>query len=64
VIREVLHERNAVFCKPGDVDAWKSAIETLLLDEKHRLALGIQARRDVERYTWEARARRIMNELK
>lgn len=61
VIREVLHDRNAVFCEPGDVSAWKSAIESLLLDEKRRLALGAQARRDVERYTWEARARRILN---
>jgi len=64
VIREVLHERNAVFCEPGDVSAWKSAIESLLLDEKQQRALGIQARRDVERYTWEARARRVMNGLK
>ena len=64
VIREVLHERNAVFCEPGDVSAWRSAIESLLLDEKRRRALGVQARRDVERYTWEARARRIMNGLK
>jgi hypothetical protein len=46
------------------VGAWKSAIESLLLDEKRRAALGVQARRDVERYTWEARARRIMNGLK
>ena len=64
VIREVLHDRNAVFCEPGNVSAWKSAIESLLLDEKRRVALGAQARRDVERYTWEARARRIMNGLK
>ena len=64
VIREVLHDRNAVFCEPGNVSAWKSAIESLLLDEKRRIALGAQARRDVERYTWEARARRIMNGLK
>ena len=64
VIREVLHDRNAVFCEPGNVSAWKTAIESLLLDEKQRVALGAQARRDVERYTWEARARRIMNGLK
>lgn len=64
VIREVLHERNAVFCEPGDVTAWKTAIESLLLDEKRRRTLGIQARRDVGRFTWEARARRIMNGLK
>ena len=64
VIREVLHERSAVFCEPGDVGAWKSAIESLLLDERKRTALGVQARRDAERFTWEARARRIMNGLK
>ena len=61
VIREVLHDRNAVFCEPGNVEAWKSAIESLLLDEKKRMALGVQARRDVERFTWEERARRILN---
>jgi glycosyltransferase involved in cell wall biosynthesis len=64
VIREVLNERNAVFCEPGNVDAWKSAIESLLMDEKRRVALGAQARQDVERHTWEARARRIMNGIK
>jgi glycosyltransferase involved in cell wall biosynthesis len=63
-IREVLHDRNAVFCEPGDVGAWKMAIESLLLDEKKRTALGMQARRDVERFTWEARERRILNGLK
>ena len=64
VIREVLHDRSAVFCEPGNVSAWKSALESLLLDEKRRLALGAQARRDAKRYTWEARARRIVNGLK
>jgi glycosyltransferase involved in cell wall biosynthesis len=64
VIREVLHERNAVFCEPGDVSEWKSAVESLLLDEKRRRTLGVQARRDVTRFTWEERARRIMNGLK
>ena len=60
VIREVLHDRSAVFCEPGNVGAWKSAIESLLLDEKKQRALGMQARRDVQRYTWESRARHIM----
>jgi glycosyltransferase involved in cell wall biosynthesis len=64
VLREVLHDRNAVFCEPGNVGVWKSAIESLLLDEKKRTALGMQARRDVERFTWEARERRILNGLK
>jgi len=64
VIREVLTEKSAVFCKPGDVNAWKSAIESLLLNEKQRVALGAQARKDAKRYTWEERARRIMNGMK
>jgi len=63
-IREVLTEKSAVFCKPGDVNAWKPAVESLLLNEKQRVALGTQARKDVQRYTWDKRARRIMNGMK
>ena len=61
VIREVLNERNAVFCEPGNVNEWKSVIESLLADEKRRTALGAQAREDVERYTWTERARHILD---
>jgi glycosyltransferase involved in cell wall biosynthesis len=60
VIREVLNEKNAVFCEPGNVNEWRSVIESLLADEKRRTALGVQARKDVERYTWAERARRIL----
>jgi len=61
VIREVLNEKNAVFCEPGNVNEWKSVIESLLADEKRRIALGAQARKDVERYTWMERARHILD---
>jgi len=61
VIREVLNENNAVFCKPDDINSWKSALERLLKDENLRTQLGNQARLDVEGYTWVARAQRIMN---
>ena len=60
-IREVLNENNAVLCEPGDVPAWKAAIESLLLDEKRRLGLGRQARRFAEKSTWTAREQRILN---
>ena len=40
VIREVLNEKNAVFCEPDDVGAWKSAVETLLDDESKRTDSG------------------------
>jgi len=61
VIREVLHEGDAVFCKPDDIGDWRLVIESLLDDGTHRARLGDQARQDVERYTWVARAQRIMN---
>lgn len=61
VIREVLNEQNAVFCKPDDVGEWRLVIESLLLDPGLRTRLGQQAQLDVQGYTWVARARRIMN---
>jgi glycosyltransferase involved in cell wall biosynthesis len=61
VIREVLNEKNAAFCEPDDISAWKSTVETLLNDESKRAALGEQAKQDVQGYTWLARAKRILN---
>jgi glycosyltransferase involved in cell wall biosynthesis len=61
VIREVLNENNAVFCEPDNKENWRLEIESLLADETRRIEIGNQARRDVEGYTWVARAKRIMN---
>ena len=61
VLREVLNENNAVFCKPDDINSWKSALERLLKDENLRDQLGRQAIHDAQGYTWVARAQRIMN---
>ena len=61
VIREVLNENNAVFCKPDDIHSWKFALERLLNDENLREQLGGQARRDAQGYPWIARAQRILN---
>jgi glycosyltransferase involved in cell wall biosynthesis len=63
VIREVLNEKSAVFCEPDDLDDWKSKIRELLADEPRRFALGRQAGRDVQGYTWLARAEKIMRGL-
>ncbi|GAB4415288.1 MAG: hypothetical protein Kow002_00270 [Anaerolineales bacterium] len=60
VIREVLNERNAVFCEPGDVNTWERTLRDLLADSPRRLALGKQARKDAENYTWLARAERAL----
>ena len=61
VIREVLNEKNAVFCEPDDVGDWRLEIEGLLRDETRRVALGRQAKEDAKGYTWLARAERILN---
>jgi glycosyltransferase involved in cell wall biosynthesis len=63
VIREVLNEKNAVFCEPDDVEDWKVGIEELLNDEPRRVALGKQAQEGVQGYTWLARAEKIMKSL-
>lgn len=63
VIREVLNDTNAVFCKPDDIASWKFALERLLGDENLRLRLGGRARQDVQGYTWLARAQRILHQF-
>ncbi len=59
-IREVLDESCAVFCPPGDVDAWTRALDGLLSDERRRLYLAGNARRKVDEYTWVARAQKAV----
>jgi glycosyltransferase involved in cell wall biosynthesis len=61
IVREVLNEKNAVFCKAGETGDWRLVIESLLNDDRRRLELGERARGDVQGYTWVARAQRIMN---
>ncbi len=61
VIREVLNERSAGFCEPGEVGDWRLEVESLLNSQARRIALGEQAWQDVQGYTWVARAQRIMN---
>jgi glycosyltransferase involved in cell wall biosynthesis len=63
VIREVLDESRAVFCAPEDMAAWKTAIEDLLEDEQRRVRLASNARREVEKYSWLARAQRALDGL-
>ena len=69
VIREVLNEGNAVFVEASGelenqrIGNWRLAIESLLADESRRLALGAQARMDVERFSWVKREERVMEEM-
>jgi glycosyltransferase involved in cell wall biosynthesis len=61
VIREILSETNAIFCKPDEPEDWRQALESLLKDDRRRIELGRRAQLEVQGYTWIARARRIMN---
>ena len=60
VFREVLNENNAAFCPPDDSNAWQGALRGLLDNPSRRIALGAQARKDAENYSWTARAKRIL----
>jgi glycosyltransferase involved in cell wall biosynthesis len=59
-IHEVLDENCAAFCAPGDVEAWKTALQALLQDAPRRAELARNARREVEAHSWTARAQRAL----
>lgn len=63
VIREILNASNAQLCSPQDIEAWGSALQTLLDDKDRRIALGEKARQDVQQYTWQERARKALTDF-
>lgn len=56
VLREVLNEKNAVFCAADELDSWKKGLQFLLDNPEHRNAIGKQAQSDAENYSWKSRA--------
>ncbi|MEM7049136.1 MAG: glycosyltransferase family 4 protein [Acidobacteriota bacterium] len=65
VLREVLRdEDNALLVAPEDVDGWAQAIQRLLDDGPLARRLGEQGERDFrDHYTWDARARAVLDGL-
>jgi glycosyltransferase involved in cell wall biosynthesis len=63
VLKEVLNARNALLLPPEDTQAWVSALETLQREPERWEALAGQARTDAKDYSWEQRARRILDGL-
>jgi glycosyltransferase involved in cell wall biosynthesis len=63
VLREVLNPENAVLLPPEDAAAWAAALQDLQAHPELRARLAASARRDAGRYTWEARAGRILEGL-
>jgi glycosyltransferase involved in cell wall biosynthesis len=62
VLREVLKDRvNCLLVTCDDVGKWKEAIEYLLNNSEFAISLGKTARREAEeKYSWDIRAKRIL----
>lgn len=63
VLREVLHDENALLCPPDDLDSWQRALLRSVVDKVSRQALASQARREVAGYTWTNRVVRCLDDL-
>jgi len=63
VFREVLSEKNAVFCEPENPQDWERKIRTLIENEELRSRLGGQARKDAAKFTWKRRAQTTLEKL-
>jgi glycosyltransferase involved in cell wall biosynthesis len=63
VIHEILGDESAVFLPPGEPDNWQQAIRELLADPARGEQLAQAARRDVEPFTWVARAKKSLEKM-
>lgn len=63
VLRETLTSENAILLPPDDLDAWQSALLDLRDNPYRRAELSAQARQDAQNYSWESRARKILQGL-
>lgn len=63
-VREILNDNNAILVKPEDVHLSVKAIEKVLNNPDLAKRISEQAYKDVQKYTWEKRAKRIINFLR
>jgi glycosyltransferase involved in cell wall biosynthesis len=61
VFHEVLNESNAVFCAPDKARDWEGALRALLDNPTLGQKLGKQALQDAQNYSWNERAKRILD---
>ena len=59
-VREILNEENAVLVEPGNPKALAEGIEKVLSDEELASKIAEKAYEDVQEFSWEGRARRIL----
>lgn len=58
--RGAYRDHNVGELENSRIGDWRLAIESLLDDESRRLALGAQARKDADRFSWVRREERVM----
>ncbi len=60
-IREVLNEKNCLFCQPQDAEDLAEKIKFLLANDEYGKKITAQAYADVKNYTWDKRVGDILN---
>jgi len=64
VIREILNENNAVFVEPDNAESLMQGIKKVLTNKELADKLKTQAYQDVQNYTWQKRAEKILKFIK
>ena len=64
VIREILNENNAVFVEPDNTKSLMQGIKKVLTNKELADKLKTQAYQDVQNYTWQKRAEKILKFIK
>ena len=64
VLKEIISNENAILLPTDNIKAWVDAIKNMMTNPAQRKKLATQARQDVQQYSWDARAKRILNGLK
>ena len=63
-LREILNEKNAVLVKPNDPAVLARGIQKVLSDHALATSISRQAFEDVQKFTWENRAKSICEFIK
>lgn len=63
ILREILNSDNAIILPSGDAQAWVSALQKLHDTPNQRKALGDAGKRTAAQFSWEMRAKRVLQGL-
>ena len=63
-IKEILNEKNCLFCRPGDYRDLAECVKKILNNNDLADKISRQARLDIKNYTWQKRAEKILDFIK